>query len=424
MFSKQNRSIFLTVLIIVCSLINISWIDGRNLISQPSRLTRFNQSRTPEINHIENSTLHEFNTGNFEFIDNSYEFIGGIGAEPFSKEGLDKENLATGSNFDLGLLIELAVDAKGNILIADRGTGQIVKFDPIANSLVTIAGTGSKIFNGDGKKATKVNLDAEGIALDKNHNIFIADRRNHRIRKMDGTTGAIKTIAGTGKGAFSGDGKPATSASLNFPNSVAVDANGNIFFADEFNNRVRKIDAVSGVISTVAGNGKVNFTGNGGAALSTALVPHRIAFDQQGNLNIADVINSRVYRLDINSGTVTLLAGTGDEKFAGDGGPATAAGLEPDGIATDSNGNLYIADELNHRIRKIDAATGTISTIAGTGKGKFSGDGGPATSAGIDPINLTFDTKGHLIIADIGNRRIRQINLQTGTISTILFHKK
>jgi len=229
---------------------------------------------------------------------------------------------------------------------------------------------------------------------------------------VDANTGLISTVAGNGTAGFSGDGGPATSASLNDPAGVAVDSLGNLFISDWANERVRKVDANTGFISTVAGNGTEGFSGDGGPATSASLNdPTGVAVDSLGNLYIGEQDNERVRKVDANTGLISTVAGDGTKGFSGDGGPATSASLyEPSGVAVDSLGNLFIADSINHRIRKVDANTGIISTVAGNGTLGFGGDVGPATSASLNyPFGVALDSAGNFFIADNENHRLRKV---------------
>jgi sugar lactone lactonase YvrE len=292
-------------------------------------------------------------------------------------------------------------------------------------TISTVAGNGTQGFGGDGGPATDANLDGPvGIALDSAGNLFIADTFNNRIRRVD-ASGTITTVAGDGAaglaGDFGGDGGPATSAKLYWPLDVAVDSDGNIFIADRHNHRVRRVDATTRIITTVAGNGTAGFGGDGGPATGANLRgPNGVALDSDGNLFIADLGNQRIRRVDADTGNITTVAGDGTRDFGGDGGPATSAKLYgPRSVALDGNGNLFIADTGNRRIRRVDASTGIITTVAGNGTQGFGGDGGPATSANLDgPISVMLDSNGNLIIAD--NNRIRRVDI-TPTDTDVYF---
>src|SRR5439155_23380373 len=248
---------------------------------------------------------------------------------------------------------------------------------------------------------------------------------NQRIQRVDAATGIMVTVAGSGAG-FSGDGGPATAAKLFNPMGVAVDPAGNFFIADTGNNRIRRVDAASGTITTLAGGGSCGdpyYCGDEGPATAAELTyPSGIAVDNAGNLFIADQSNQRVRKVDAATGTITTVAG-GTLGFSGDGGPASAAQLSnPAGVAIDAKGNLFIADMNNHRIRRVDAATGTITTVAGSGPSGagFSGEGGPAAAAGLlFAVGVGVEDAGNVFVAGTGNYRIRKVDGTTGTITTV-----
>ena len=318
----------------------------------------------------------------------------------------------------LNLPSSVAVDAAGNLFIADPDYNRIRKVTA-AGIISTVAGNGIPGFSGDGGVATSAQLFGPyAVAVDMSGNLFIADRYNYRIRKVT-PGGVISTVAGNGAQGFSGDGGPAISAQLFSPYAVAVDAAGNLFIADAGNNRIRKVTA-AGIISTVAGNGTGGYRGDGGPATSAELYyPSSVAVDAAGNLFIADRDNNRIRKVT-TAGIISSVAGNGTQGFSGDGGPATAAQLNlPMCVAVDSMGNLFIADAYNSRIRKV-TADGIISTVAGNGTQGFSGDGGSATATQLNfPISVAVDSPGNLFIADSNNQRIREV---TGVASvTTLF---
>ncbi len=273
----------------------------------------------------------------------------------------------------------------------------------------TIAGNGTAGYSGDGGPAASAELNSpSGVAVDFSGNIYIADYKNNRIRRVD-ASGVISTVAGKGTAGYSGDGGPASSAELSTPSGVAVDTSGNIYIADSSNNCVRKVDA-SGVISTVAGNGTAGYSGDGGPAVSAELSsPSGVAVDTSGNIYIADDKNNCIRKVDA-SGVISTVAGNETGGYSGDGGPATSAELStPSGVAVDASSNIYIADSSNNCIRKVDAS-GVISTVAGKGTGGYSGDGGPATSAQLNsPSGLAVDSSGNIYIADTTNYRVREV---------------
>jgi sugar lactone lactonase YvrE len=310
----------------------------------------------------------------------------------------------------------VAVDSSGDIYIATYADNRI-RMVNAKGTISTIAGNSGYGFAGDGGPATSAQLSSpHGIGLDSSANVYLADRWNNRIRKIAG--GNISTIAGSGQGNYGGDGGAATSAQMSLPNGVAVDNAGNVYVSDLLNNRVR-IVSPTGIINTYAGSGVAGFGGDGGSALSALLnQPAGLAVDSSGNLYIADS-NNAVVRKVTPQGIITTIAGTGGtEGYSGDGGPANKATLmAPIGVAVDSSGNLYIADYYGW-VRKVTASTGVISTIAGNGTNGYSGDGGRATSAQFyNPIAVAVDSSGNVYVADSGNGAVRMI--AGGTINTI-----
>jgi hypothetical protein len=310
----------------------------------------------------------------------------------------------------------VAVDGAGNLFIADTFNRRIRRVDAVTRIITTVAGNGTVGFSGDGGPATSARLfDTVDMAVDASGNLFIADRLNNRIRKVDAAIGVITTVAGSGiagsiyNDPFSGDGGLATSATLNRPEGVAVDGAGNLFIADTGNYRIRRVDAATRIITTVAGTGSLASSGDGGGAAIAGFVPADVAVDATGNLFIADAFNHRIRRVAAATGVITTVAGNGTGYFSGDGGPATSAsfGLSYD-VVVDAAGNVFIPDDT--RVRRVDATTGIITTVAGTGNGGFSGDGGPATSAILNPTRaVAVDTAGNLFIADTDNHRIRKV---------------
>ncbi len=397
-------------------------------------------------------------------------FFSGPGNTPATGFGLDTISTYAGGG-PLGgpalstLITEalgIARDSAGNLYFPSYQQNVILKMDTGGNVTV-FAGNGQTGYSGDGGPATSATIgEVEGIALDGQGNLFLADHSNFTIRRIDAATGIITTIAGTGTGigSYTGDGGPATKATLNFVRGVAVDGTGNVFIADTFNNVVRRVDASTQVITTYAGNGTNSGPlGDGGPATSARLSnpsgvavdaagnlfiaegsrvrrvdavthmittaesgltgPKGLSFDTFGNLYIGDL--TRVLRVDGVTHAITTVAGNGTTGFSGDGGPATSALLNLAWAAlADPAGNVYIADGNNNRIRKVDAGTHFINTIAGGGTG---GDGGPATSAllsfFVPPTGIAFDGGGNLFIAEVESARVRRVDGGSKTITTV-----
>lgn len=307
----------------------------------------------------------------------------------------------------------VATDAAGNIYIADEFNNVIRRVDYATHQITTIAGTGVAGFTGDNDQATAAQLNLPtAITFDANGNLLIADQGNSAVRRVDHQTGIITTIAGTGVAGYSGDNDLATAAQLSFPRGVVADVAGNIYISDSDNDVVRMVDHTTGVITTIAGTGIPGFSGdNGQANVASLFSPQGLALDAAGNLLIADRLNARIRELNLSTGVITTIAGTNSFGYSGDNGLATAAQLNrPSGVALDAVGNIFIADVQNYSVRRVDAVTGIITTVAGTGVFGYSGDNGPATSATFNrPSGVTVDAAGDILIADFRNNVIREI---------------
>jgi sugar lactone lactonase YvrE len=301
----------------------------------------------------------------------------------------------------------VAMDAAGNIYIADAGNNKVRKITP-SGTISTIAGTGTAGYNGDGIAANTAQLNNPfDVAVDAAGSIYIAETAGNRVRKI--TEGVIRTIAGTGVAGYSGDGGPATAAMLRGCGGMTLDAAGNVYVSDGGNHRIRKI-STTGTITLVAGNGTAGYSGDGGDALLARLYyPGFLCFDPSGNLIISDNGNNRIRRIDA-TGNINTILGTGATPFGGDGGPATAATVYgPSGVRYNHEGYLFVSDCEHNRIR-IVSPTGTVSTFAGTGTATSTGDGGPAASATLNkPTGLVFDTCGKLYIVERNGQKLRKV---------------
>jgi len=279
-----------------------------------------------------------------------------------------------------------------------------------------INGTGpSKRFGGDGGPATEALLNfPTAVVADSAGHLYIADTMNHRIRRVDGETGRITTVAGLGLPRFSGDGGPAVAAGLNEPAALAMAESQILYVADQSNNRVRAIDLKTGLISTVAGTGTATYNGDEIPATEAALAgPSGLAVAADGTLVIADTFNGRIRAVDPETGRIRTVAGNGGEyRFQGATEPSSASLSRPSGIALDREGNLFITDSDNHLVRRWNRATGRLDRVAGVGVANFGGDGGSALEASLSyPFGVVVDGLGHLFIADTFNHRIREIVL-------------
>jgi sugar lactone lactonase YvrE len=327
----------------------------------------------------------------------------------------------------------VAVSVNGDVLISDSGNHRILRVS-ISGDVSLVAGTGKPAFSGDGGNPTNASLDPYGVSIDGSGIIVIADHGNNRIRKIaEGGTRlltpfgvnlgppTITTVAGNGQPDYLGDNGPATAAKLSGPSAVVTDAAGNTFIADANNSRVRRVDFATGIITTVAGSGVSGFGGDGGQAVDAQInSPQGLAIDVDGSLYIADTNNHRIRKVDLN-GVIRTIGGSGVAGYSGDNQPATAAALSsPSGIAIDGQGNLYIADTGNSRIRKLTVATGLITTVAGNGSARFSNDGQLATDSSLNtPRAVAIDLAGNFYIADSGNDRVRRVDSRTQIIQTV-----
>jgi trimeric autotransporter adhesin len=331
----------------------------------------------------------------------------GTGAAGFTGDG----GLATLAK--LNSCTGVAYDGAGNIYIADRGNNVVRKVNTYGY-ISTFAGNDTAGYSGDGGNPTLAELNQPyGVATDVAGNVYIADYGNNAVRVVS-PSGYISTFAGGNLAGYSGDGAKAKSAQLSGPEAVAVDQSGNVYIADANNNVVRIMYAVDSLISTFAGNGYPGYSGDGSAAASAQLnAPSSLAIDVYGDVYIADYLNNAIRKVD-TSGNISTFAGTGLGGYYGDGGLAVAAGLHfPAGVAVYGFGTVYIADEGNNVVRMVDTS-GNISTFAGTATNGYRGDGGNANAAELSaPRGVAVDALSRLFIADYGNNVVRVVYINT-----------
>jgi hypothetical protein len=316
----------------------------------------------------------------------------------------------------------MAVDAAGNLYIADFGTDRVRRVSAATGIITTVAGNGTAGSTGDGGPATAARIDGPvAVAVDAAGNLYIATYSGNRVRKVAASTGIITTLAGTGAIGYNGDGIPATTANVSYPWGIAVDAAGDVFVAEHAHNRIRRVSASTGLISTYAGTGANGSGGDGGPATQATLASVLgIATDAQGNLYITMPSTNTVRVVTASTGIISTIAGVAAPGgYSGDGGPATAANLNaPYDVNVDAQGNLFIADLYNACIRRVALAAGIITTCAGTGEPGYTGDGGPATAAQLDnPTGVAAGPDGELYISDYANSVIRKV---TGRIKPVI----
>ncbi len=286
----------------------------------------------------------------------------------------------------------------------------------------TIAGTGEPGHNGDGGPAEQAQINDPFMCdFDSLGNMYFGQAKGHTLRRVDSVTGVISTVAGTGEEGYSGDGGPASQASVNQIYSLCIDTNDDIYIVDRLNAAVRRIEAATGIITTVAGTVEPGYSGDGGPGNQAQLVEPNDAFlDGKGGLLIADIQDQRIRRLDLRSGIISTFAGNGEKVRSGDGSPATQASFFGSrAVCMDSKGNTYVAEREGHGVRKIDA-NGIMSTFAGTGEKDYSGDGGPAlASTWNGPKAIRCDHQDNILVVDTENHAIRRIDAVTGVVTTI-----
>jgi DNA-binding beta-propeller fold protein YncE len=308
----------------------------------------------------------------------------------------------------------LVIGPDGRLYFCDLDNQRIRRLDLKTRLLTTIAGNGRRGYTGDGGPAIEASMNMpHELRFDKMKNIYVAERDNHIVRKIDDKTHIISTVAGTGVAGFSGDGGPATKAQLRQPHSIAFDPQGRLLICDLGNHRIRRVNLMTGIIETYAGTGERKPTPDGSPVAGTPLNgPRTMALDPQGNIYLALREGNAILRIDPKTRTIHHIAGTGEKGYAGDGGPARAAKLSgPKGLAYAPDGSLYVADTENHAIRRIDLKTGVISTVLGTGERGDGPEADPMKCKLSRPHGVFVDSKRTAYVADSEAHRIRVLHL-------------
>ena len=326
---------------------------------------------------------------------------------------------------ELNIPAGVGIDASNNLYITEYIGCRVRKVNFSTGVITTVAGTGTCGNTADGGQATsaQINHANHRVAFDSSGNFYFAELTNNKVRMVNISSGVISTVAGNGTAGYSGDGNAATAAELNNPADVYIDSSNNIYIADATNNRIRKVTHSTGFISTVAGNGTAGSTGDGAAATSAELSnPQTVTVDSAGNIYIGDYANSKIRVVNATTLKINTVAGTGTGGFAGDGGAAASAELyAPYEVVFDSSGNYYIADQDNYRVRKVNIGTNIISTVAGSGTGGYTGNGGPAISAQMNyPNGMAIDSYGNLYVTESNNSVIRKVLLNPALPTTAL----
>ncbi|MDE0102003.1 MAG: hypothetical protein OXN89_06455 [Bryobacterales bacterium] len=306
----------------------------------------------------------------------------------------------------------LTLGPDGALYVCEIDTDRIRRIDMADGSISTVAGTGQTGYSGDGGPAARADLDDPyEVRFDSDGHMYFVEMRNAVVRKVDAGTGLISTIAGTGESGYSGDGGPAVAAVFSRPHSITLDGKGGLYIADIGNHRIRRVDLTSGLVTTFAGTGEREPTPDGAPLEGTPLNgPRALAFAPNGDLYIALREGNAVYRLDIETKRLHHVAGTGEKGYTGDGGPAAAATLSgPKGIEVGPDGGIYVADTENHAIRRIDAAARTISTVAGDGTAHDGPDGDPLGCGLARPHGVYVGPDGSVYIGDSENHRVRVV---------------
>ena len=335
--------------------------------------------------------------------------IAGDGTHRFSPDG----SVAAASSLALALdsVANVVLDPEGNLVFSEGNASRVRRILKKTGALETLAGNGRASFAGDGGPATSAALKSPSeVAFDREGNLYIADAANYILRRVDAKTKIITTIAGIRKNRFTGDG-PALETALARPGGLTFDGDGRLVIADTMNARIRRLDLKTGRVETLAGNGDMLFLGPGPALETGMAWVNAPRVDRAGDILFCDTGNHHILRLDTKTARIEVAAGSGMNRYRGDGGPARAAEMnQPASLAIDAAGNVFIADTQNHAIRRLDAKTRILTTVAGDGTPGFAGDGGPAAKARLHfPTGLGLDGKGNLYVVDSVNARIRKI---------------
>ena len=332
--------------------------------------------------------------------------VAGNGSDGYSGDGTAATVAAIAQPFGI------STGPDHGLYICEVGSHVIRRVDSTTKVITTVAGNGRQGFSGNGGPATQAQLNEPyEVRFDKDGNMFFVEMQNHVVRRVDAKTGIIELIAGSGRQGFSGDGGVATSAKLSRPHSIALDNSGHLYICDIGNHRIRKVDLSSGIISTFAGTGQKNPTPDGAPIPGTPLNgPRALDFDGDHGLILALREGNAIYRLDLKAGTLHHLAGTGKSGYSGDGGPAKSAALSgPKGVALAANGDIYFADTESHTIRVIRAASGIVETVVGNGKKGDGPDGIPSNCQLDRPHGVFVNAAGRVFIGDSNNHRVRML---------------
>ncbi|MCC7420188.1 MAG: hypothetical protein IT428_07915 [Planctomycetaceae bacterium] len=337
--------------------------------------------------------------------------LGGTGKDEHSGDGGPAVKAGIGGPFGL------TIGPDGGLYVCETTTHAVRRIDLKSGMITTVAGTGKKGYAGDGGPAREALLNEPyEVRFDSRGNMLFVEMQNQIVRKVDARTGVISTIAGTGKKGFSGDGGPAIRAEFSSPHSIALDSRDRLFICDIGNHRLRAVDPSTGFVTTVSGTGEKKGTPDGAPLAGTPLNgPRTLDFDAKRGLFLALREGNAVYRIDLERGTLHHLAGTGKSGYAGDGGPARDAQLAgPKGLALAPNGDIYLADTESHTIRVMRAATGKIETVVGDGKAGDGPDGDPRRCRLNRPHGVFVDRSGNFYIGDSSNNKVRFLRLSTG----------